>query len=298
MITILTYPEDDTTKNVADWVNYMNREVVILNSDEFFYLHSVKIGAYVEQDKENNVFWFRKWRNPGRNKKDRESFYMQLDAFISQNMNGFWLNNLYNLLKGKGMQLKAAFNCGFDIPCTLITMNKQEITSFLNSNENRIIKFSDIQNKKINKKFCFSYTQILTLEKLEQIELDVPCIVQEYIEKEVEIRTFFLNGKCYSMAIFSQNDEQTKIDFRKYNHTCPNRNVPIKLPIAIEDKITKLMGKLEMNCGSLDIIFTPAGEYVFLEVNPVGQFGMVSYPCNYHLEKEVAELLIEKSDSK
>jgi hypothetical protein len=39
---------------------------------------------------------------------------------------------------------------------------------------------------------------------------------------------------------------------------------------------------------------TPDGREVFLEVNPVGQFGMVSAPCNYHLEKKVAELLIRK----
>ena len=31
---------------------------------------------------------------------------------------------------------------------------------------------------------------------------------------------------------------------------------------------------------------------VFLEVNPVGQFGMVSLPCNYQLEKRIAQYLI------
>jgi D-alanine-D-alanine ligase-like ATP-grasp enzyme len=51
------------------------------------------------------------------------------------------------------------------------------------------------------------------------------------------------------------------------------------------------MNKLDLNCGSIDMIVTPKNEYVFLEVNPVGQFGMVSYPCNYNLEKKIAEYL-------
>jgi hypothetical protein len=38
------------------------------------------------------------------------------------------------------------------------------------------------------------------------------------------------------------------------------------------------------------------GREVFLEVNPVGQFGMVSRPCNYQLERKVAELLLRKED--
>jgi hypothetical protein len=37
---------------------------------------------------------------------------------------------------------------------------------------------------------------------------------------------------------------------------------------------------------------TKKGEYVFLEVNPIGQFGMVSAPCNYNLEKKIAQYLI------
>ena len=34
-------------------------------------------------------------------------------------------------------------------------------------------------------------------------------------------------------------------------------------------------------------------QYVFLEVNPEVQVGMVSYPCNYYLEKKLAEELIK-----
>ena len=48
------------------------------------------------------------------------------------------------------------------------------------------------------------------------------------------------------------------------------------------------MQALGFNTGSIDLILTPQGEYVFLEINPEGQFGMVSHPCNYYLEREMA----------
>jgi glutathione synthase/RimK-type ligase-like ATP-grasp enzyme len=90
-------------------------------------------------------------------------------------------------------------------------------------------------------------------------------------------------------------DTQTKVDFRNYNHVKPNRTVPFKLPADIAARISRLMAALELETGSLDLVKTTDGRYVFLEVNPVGQFGMVSIPCNYHLEQRVAEILARKA---
>ena len=40
------------------------------------------------------------------------------------------------------------------------------------------------------------------------------------------------------------------------------------------------------------MILNKNNEYVFLEINPVGQYGMVSEPCNYFLDKKIAHYLI------
>ena len=54
-----------------------------------------------------------------------------------------------------------------------------------------------------------------------------------------------------------------------------------------------LMKQLQLESGSIDMVVTPNNEYVFLEVNPVGQFDYVSKLCNYFIEKEIAVKLIE-----
>ena len=53
------------------------------------------------------------------------------------------------------------------------------------------------------------------------------------------------------------------------------------------------MDNLKLNSGSIDLVYTKDEDYYFLEVNPVGQFAMVSEPCNYYLEKIVAQKLSE-----
>lgn len=49
------------------------------------------------------------------------------------------------------------------------------------------------------------------------------------------------------------------------------------------------MAKLKMNSGVIDMIVTSLNEYIFLEVNPVGHFGLISYHCNYGIEKKIAK---------
>ena len=55
------------------------------------------------------------------------------------------------------------------------------------------------------------------------------------------------------------------------------------------------MKKSNLDTGSIDIVVTKKEEYVFLEVNPVGQFGWVSSNCNYYLEEKVANYLMNNT---
>lgn len=136
----------------------------------------------------------------------------------------------------------------------------------------------------------FNYTQKINLEKIETNSFAV-SLVQNYIEKKYELRVFYFEKLFYTMAIFSQNDSKTSVDFRNYNKEKPNRTVPYKLPYEVEQKLINLMDKLDLNCGSIDMIVEKNNEYVFLEVNPIGQFGMISSPCNYNLERIIAKYL-------
>src|SRR5262249_43210309 len=132
------------------------------------------------------------------------------------------------------------------------------------------------------------YTEELDEERIARLPARfTPSLFQESLEKECEVRTFFLAGELFSAAIFSQTDSRTRTDFRRYNFKRPNRIVPYRLPEDVARKLTRLMGLLGLLTGSLDLICTKDGRLVFLEVNPIGQFGMISDPCNYHLERVV-----------
>ncbi|WP_295232443.1 grasp-with-spasm system ATP-grasp peptide maturase [uncultured Chryseobacterium sp.] len=135
----------------------------------------------------------------------------------------------------------------------------------------------------------YTYTELLEEEFYTQSNYILfPSLISSLVNKSLEIRSFYIDGHFYSMAIFSQSNEKTRIDFRKYSN---NRNEPYKLPFNIEEKLKKIFIELNLNCGSADLILDENGEYVFLEINPVGQYGMTSEPCNYGLDIIIANYL-------
>ena len=96
----------------------------------------------------------------------------------------------------------------------------------------------------------------------------------------------------FAGAMFTQANPKTRVDFRNYDDEKPTRIIPFELPNYIREKLLSLTAKIGLDTGSIDMIYSTDCDYYFLEINPVGQFGMVSYPCNYHIEKQIAEYLI------
>jgi ATP-GRASP peptide maturase of grasp-with-spasm system len=205
-----------------------------------------------------------------------------------------WLNHPRTSNVNKLHQLSIAQRIGLHIPETIVSFDRQVLVDFVKRNKQAILK--PIQNMMpfhTEGELYLTFAELINAEDLESIATDrlFPCQLQSYIEKEFEIRAFYLGGKFYSMAIFSQKDEQTKVDFRRYNYEKMNRRVPFKLPVELEEQLKAFMEAVDLNSGSLDLVFSKDKKYYFLEVNPVGQFGMVSFPCNYYLERIVAEEL-------
>ena len=191
--------------------------------------------------------------------------------------------------------LSEAKDLGIDIPATIITSCKQRLLRFIQKHGMVITKpITDVpgfmvENEK-GKDWFIMYTELVN--DLERVpDSFFPSLFQEQLDKEIEIRSFYLEGNFYSMAIFSQLDEQTNVDFRMYNAAKENRTVPYKLPSEIEEKLSKLMQRLRLNTGSIDIVKTKCGRFAFLEVNPWGQYDMVSEPCNYYLDEKIANYL-------
>jgi glutathione synthase/RimK-type ligase-like ATP-grasp enzyme len=185
---------------------------------------------------------------------------------------------------------------GLDIPETLITTDKKSLMHFFNLYPSIITKDLryPLSVEYGDYKLLSDGTFRVTLDMINNLnDTFSPTLVQNEINKEYEIRIFFFMKKLFTMAIFSQSDTQTEVDYRNYNSEKPNRNVPVVLPKEIEIKILKFVTELKLKTGSIDLIYSKCGKYYFLEINPMGQFDWVSKNCNYNIEKKIAQHLVK-----
>lgn len=203
------------------------------------------------------------------------------------------LGSFQKSLVNKLINLNIAKQCGLIIPDTTITSKGCIVKNRLTAAEQISKPISESETfQNTDGSILKMLTEVVNIDEINDENDFFPSLIQENIKKWIELRVFFLGNRFYSMAIFSQSNSMTATDFRNYDNDKSNRMVPYKLPRSIENKLLKFIKHLGLNTGSIDMIVTLEREYVFLEVNPVGNIEMVSKNCNYPIEQEIANYLM------
>ena len=313
MIVIISEDKDQSTTDVIEWINFFGVPFMRVNGSNEISGLSINADGYMFRvnnkmlkPDEVTALWYRRgflnFRRLAFGSKDFP-FKKTLQKYEAKELsilNSYLFNKLkpvkclgdfHNTEVNKLVNLDTAKLMGLNVPDTLITTNKQELEAFLSRHKQVITKSIGEVIIGFEEPYSItSYTsRIITTDDLPNDFF--PALFQQEIPKKYEVRVFYLRGSFYSMAIFSQEDRQTSIDFRNYNHEKPNRVVPYQLPKDVSAKLDHMMKKCRYDTGSIDLIVTPDNQFYFLEINPVGQFAMVSYPCNYRIEKKIAEYL-------
>lgn len=317
MILLLSSSSDTNLDFVIDWLRFYRHPYLRINSDDplhdDFHLSLTPPRLFVRQcavdiDSIHSI-WFRQFGNFRRSTYFHEAKHRVRSDALDQiaREHAVVINGLLALLGGKHWlthpsrahvnkidMLYRAGQCGLTIPETHIINRKAELARLLETGEYICKSIYEPLFLKEDSGYWAMFTTRMETGDLACIDdTFVPSLVQKLIPKEYELRVFYLDGECYTMAIFSQQRQRTALDFRNVDWTDPPRNVPYRLPVDLEDSIRRFMTAIQLNCGSLDLIKSTDGRYYFLEVNPTGQFGMVAFPCNYPLYEKIALYLIQ-----
>ncbi|UOE48669.1 grasp-with-spasm system ATP-grasp peptide maturase [Mucilaginibacter sp. SMC90] len=310
MILIVSEKNDQSTYEVMQWLKKNHVPHFRVNGEDLVNVRHLDLNKEIVLDVQGNeidlkkvkVLWYRRgsfnFRKPVaedyKEIVDAESKVLNNYLFKYLDTQKYCINNFLYAFVNKLYVLELAQDAGLDIPRTLITGDKQYALNFL-KNETEVI------TKIMGSQFLIRNPGTVKMAYTEQVndrdinEFDdsfFPSLLQTKISKRYEIRAFYFNDRFYSMAILSQGNKRTETDYRKYDSELPNRGIPYQLPDEVENRLKTVFAKLNLNSGSADLILDQNHNYIFLEINPIGQFGMVSKPCNYHLEKILANHLI------
>ncbi|MBK1838907.1 hypothetical protein JHL17_15920 [Azospirillum sp. YIM B02556] len=197
--------------------------------------------------------------------------------------------------RNRPLQLVLARQLGIDIPRTLTTNSPQDALSFFDDcNGDVIVKMLSsfsVRDESGHDKVVM--TNRVTSEHLRKIDTlsTCPMTFQERIQKSMELRITVVGYEIFAASVDSGLEPMAETDFRRGFATLSQHWKPYRLPPEFAGKLLALMDALQMNYGAIDVIVTPDGRYVFLEDNPVGQFGWVEHATGMPIARTIAGLL-------
>ena len=268
MILIITHRTDYTADFVINKLNQRNIPYKRLNcedliSQDYAFEINQDFDFYFHGCKTFTSGWFRRTKLPqiqGLTEEERLYLLGEYDALIKNIVSSIdcqWLSQPRHIYfaENKTVQLRKAKELGFNIPPTLITNKKEMVKSFYDRyNGNIIIKPISKTLIDYREQPGFIFTNVVgenVIKNLNSFDMN-PCILQKNIEKKYEIRVTVVKDKVFAAAVDSQEDEDTKVDWRrkklKFRET--------RLPKTIEQQCVQIVKECNLGFGAIDMIKT------------------------------------------
>ncbi len=121
-------------------------------------------------------------------------------------------------------------------------------------------------------------------DEYDDIEL-TPIYVQEYVEKDYEVRITVVDDEFYAVKIISDN----LIDWRAGDN---NRYELIDTPPEVKKCVKKMMCDFKLRFGAVDYVVDKAGKWYFLEINPNGQWQWLECNLKLTISDSIINLLL------
>ena len=208
----------------------------------------------------------------------------------------FWVSHpdRQRQAESKPWQLGVAQSCGFRVPRTLLTNEPAELRRFFEECQGEVVFKTLTQGAIGAEKGQGIYTSRVSREQIldgEAIRCG-PCLFQQLIPKALDLRVTVIGERVFPVEIHSQDSDAGRIDWRR-GQLSALKHQRHTLQAEVEQTCLELVKRMGLRFGAIDLVLTPKGEYVFLEINPSGQFAWMESAAGIKLIEPLADLLIE-----
>lgn len=197
-------------------------------------------------------------------------------------------------------QLRVARGLGLEVPRTLVTNDPAEVVAFHDALGGRMVtKMLTALTQSMSGRTAFVHTSAVGPEDLEDLDglRHSPMVFQEHVAKQHELRVVVVagagDGRCLAGAIDAAASDAGRVDWRKAAPAQAQWR-PGALPDDVAARLCALVRALDLAYGAVDLIVTPDGRHVFLEVNPAGEWGMLERDAGLPIAAALADALLEE----
>jgi len=206
----------------------------------------------------------------------RESQHLANSVWALAAPDAFWINPRASAVRArlKPVQLCAARDAGFAVPDTLVSNDPVAIRAFLRAHGTVAYKPMMSANWIDERGGQLAlYTKRITEADLPGDDALALCpgIFQRFVAKRHELRVTVMGNSLFTLKLDSAAHALAQDDWRRAQ--CLGLDATrAELPGAVAERCLEVMRRLGLVYGCIDLIVDERGEYVFLEVNEMGQF--------------------------
>jgi len=320
IVLLLTHSEDlYTVDRVAEALRERGVRPIRVNTDLFptqlqlsartgrtGSVHRLRFGETEVTGTQVRAVWNRKFRLPQldenldpqfRDACRRES-HAAFEAFLDGLAGARWINPLdcNRSALNKARQLREASAAGLPVPETLLTNDPDEVRRFFDEQGGDVVtKMLTPLSSAMGKAQRFVRTSPVRREDLARLASlrHCPMVFQRRVEKDREFRVIVVAGRVFVGGIDASDSAAGKTDWRSATpEECAWHEDA--LPQQVVERIQNLMARLDLLFGAIDLIRTPEGTHVFLEVNPAGEWGMLERDLGCPISDTIAEALLTR----
>jgi ATP-grasp ribosomal peptide maturase len=188
---------------------------------------------------------------------------------------GPWLNHPHHIAfaEYKPVQLQAAARAGLEVPRTLITNSPDTARSFCEDVGQVIYKPFSGTGITENQEPRLIYTTRIPPEDFGHHGVAMTAhLFQEWVEHDYAVRAAAIDGQIFASAIYADSpaaDTDWRSDYASLRYE------PAEIPSHIAHGVRLLLASLHLRFGVLDFLVRPDGSYIYLEVNPNGQWAWI-----------------------
>lgn len=245
----------------GEYFCFLNTEEYDLNNIESVLFRRAPLKFNLDSNEEDSPYLINE------RKHFLEGFFLSLDK-------AKWINPMFatHIAERKLFQLKTAFNLGLKIPKSIVTNNTDKAILFIKSNKETIIKPISNGLQTLKNKTYSIYTSPITIKSFAEIEtpriFETPIFLQEKIDNLADIRVTIVGNQIYAAKI--TKIDSMEVDWRK--PSIKKKYALLELPQNLQKQLLSINQFYGLIYSAIDLILTPKGDYIFLEINPVGEF--------------------------
>jgi hypothetical protein len=198
-------------------------------------------------------------------------------------------------LPGQVGMLRLARACGLAVPRTLVSNDVDRVAAFLDGLGGPAIrKMIDSSASKVPGPDGPIYLPTQRVSAQDRANLArvamCPMVFQEEVEKVRELRITVVGDQLFTGAVDPRGSAKGAVDWRQ-DPTLVGAFTAWDLDPDVAAAVRRLMTRLGLEFGTVDIIVKPDGEHVFLEVNTISFFDFLEEATGLPISGAVAELL-------